>query len=60
MTSKSLPRSRPSWRSWSLSQRGCGAPVTYQSWPDALLPLELQDANPLGIPRRVDGVLVVD
>ncbi|MDT7783340.1 MAG: NADP-dependent aldehyde dehydrogenase, partial [Pseudonocardiales bacterium] len=35
------------------------APVTYQSWPDALLPPELQDANPLGIPRRVDGVLVV-
>jgi NADP-dependent aldehyde dehydrogenase len=35
------------------------APVTYQSWPDALLPAELQDANPLGIPRRVDGVLGV-
>ncbi|MGO1054327.1 aldehyde dehydrogenase (NADP(+)) [Crossiella sp. CA198] len=33
------------------------APVTYQSWPDALLPVELQDANPLGIPRRRDGVL---
>ena len=33
------------------------APVTYQSWPDELLPAELQDANPLGIPRRVDGVL---
>ncbi|MEJ2856953.1 MULTISPECIES: aldehyde dehydrogenase (NADP(+)) [unclassified Saccharothrix] len=35
------------------------APVTYQSWPDALLPAELRDANPLGIPRRVDGVLGV-
>ncbi|WP_082373828.1 aldehyde dehydrogenase (NADP(+)) [Nocardia sp. NRRL S-836] len=35
------------------------APVTYQSWPDALLPAELQEANPLGIPRRVDGVLGV-
>ncbi|MFI6100557.1 aldehyde dehydrogenase (NADP(+)) [Lentzea sp. NPDC051213] len=35
------------------------APVTYQSWPDALLPVELQDANPLGIPRRIDGVLGV-
>jgi NADP-dependent aldehyde dehydrogenase len=35
------------------------APVTYQSWPDALLPVELRDANPLGIPRRVDGVLGV-
>ncbi|MEV8443434.1 aldehyde dehydrogenase (NADP(+)) [Actinosynnema sp. NPDC051121] len=35
------------------------APVTYQSWPDALLPAELRDGNPLGIPRRVDGVLGV-
>ncbi|GLZ34135.1 aldehyde dehydrogenase [Lentzea sp. NBRC 105346] len=33
------------------------APVTYQSWPDELLPPELQDANPLNIPRRIDGVL---
>jgi len=32
-------------------------PVTYQNVPDALLPAALQDANPLGIPRRVDGVL---
>lgn len=31
-------------------------PVTYQNVPDALLPAALQDANPLGIPRRVDGV----
>jgi NADP-dependent aldehyde dehydrogenase len=30
-------------------------PVTYQSVPDALLPPALQEANPLGIPRRVDG-----
>ena len=35
------------------------APVSYQSWPDALLPAELRDDNPLGIPRRVDGVLGV-
>lgn len=35
------------------------APVTYQSWPDSLLPPELRDGNPLGIPRRVDGVLGV-
>ncbi|CAL9586140.1 Alpha-ketoglutaric semialdehyde dehydrogenase 2 [Actinosynnema sp. ALI-1.44] len=35
------------------------APVTYQSWPDALLPAELRTDNPLGIPRRVDGVLGV-
>lgn len=33
------------------------APVSYQSWPDELLPPELQEGNPLGIPRRVDGVL---
>jgi NADP-dependent aldehyde dehydrogenase len=33
------------------------APVTYQSWPDELLPPELRDANPLGVPRRRDGVL---
>nr|WP_052477887.1 aldehyde dehydrogenase (NADP(+)) [Kibdelosporangium sp. MJ126-NF4]CEL14752.1 Ketoglutarate semialdehyde dehydrogenase [Kibdelosporangium sp. MJ126-NF4]CTQ96618.1 Ketoglutarate semialdehyde dehydrogenase (EC 1.2.1.26) [Kibdelosporangium sp. MJ126-NF4] len=33
------------------------APVTYQTWPDELLPPELRDANPLGITRRRDGVL---
>ena len=30
-------------------------PVTYQSAPDALLPPALQEDNPLGIPRRVNG-----
>ncbi|MFC6090505.1 aldehyde dehydrogenase (NADP(+)) [Saccharothrix lopnurensis] len=35
------------------------APVTYQSWPEDLLPPELRADNPLGIPRRVDGVLGV-
>ncbi|MEU3556915.1 aldehyde dehydrogenase (NADP(+)), partial [Streptomyces fragilis] len=30
-------------------------PVTYQSTPQALLPPELHDDNPLGLPRRVDG-----
>ncbi|MFJ4967270.1 aldehyde dehydrogenase (NADP(+)) [Streptomyces sp. NPDC088755] len=30
-------------------------PVTYQSTPDALLPPELREANPLNLPRRVDG-----
>ncbi len=30
-------------------------PVSYQSFPDALLPLALQEANPLGIRRMVDG-----
>ena len=32
-------------------------PVSFQSMPDALLPPELKEENPLGIPRRVDGVL---
>jgi NADP-dependent aldehyde dehydrogenase len=32
-------------------------PVCYQNTPHALLPEALQDANPLGLPRRVDGVL---
>ncbi|MFD7920235.1 aldehyde dehydrogenase (NADP(+)) [Streptomyces sp. NPDC059740] len=30
-------------------------PVAYQATPDPLLPPELQEANPLGLPRRVDG-----
>lgn len=30
-------------------------PVAYQTMPDPLLPEALQEANPLGIPRRVDG-----
>ncbi|QGV81265.1 aldehyde dehydrogenase (NADP(+)) [Streptomyces ficellus] len=30
-------------------------PVAYQSTPEALLPPELRDDNPLGLPRRVDG-----
>jgi NADP-dependent aldehyde dehydrogenase len=32
-------------------------PVAYQTMPDALLPEALQEANPLGVPRRVDGRL---
>ncbi|MER7894255.1 aldehyde dehydrogenase (NADP(+)) [Micromonospora sp. NPDC094482] len=31
-------------------------PVCYQSTPDPLLPPELREANPLGLPRVVDGV----
>jgi NADP-dependent aldehyde dehydrogenase len=31
-------------------------PVVYQNAPDAVLPPALRDANPLGIPRRVNGV----
>lgn len=30
-------------------------PVSYQSTPEPLLPPELHDANPLGLPRLVDG-----
>jgi NADP-dependent aldehyde dehydrogenase len=32
-------------------------PVCYQGFPDAALPPELQDANPLGIARLVDGTV---
>jgi NADP-dependent aldehyde dehydrogenase len=31
-------------------------PVAFQGVPEHLLPAGLQDANPLGLPRRVDGV----
>ena len=31
-------------------------PVVYQNVPDAFLPEPLQAANPLGIPRRVNGI----
>ncbi|MGW4732867.1 aldehyde dehydrogenase (NADP(+)) [Streptomyces shenzhenensis] len=32
-------------------------PVVYQSTPEALLPPELRDDNPLGLPRRFNGSL---
>ncbi|MDN0195052.1 aldehyde dehydrogenase (NADP(+)) [Streptomyces sp. S.PNR 29] len=32
-------------------------PVVYQSTPEALLPAELRDDNPLGLPRRFNGRL---
>ncbi|MEU9474793.1 aldehyde dehydrogenase (NADP(+)) [Streptomyces sp. NPDC048191] len=32
-------------------------PVAYQNAPAALLPVELRDENPLGLPRRFNGVL---
>jgi NADP-dependent aldehyde dehydrogenase len=31
-------------------------PVCYQNTPQELLPAELRDGNPLGVPRTVDGV----
>jgi 2,5-dioxopentanoate dehydrogenase len=34
-------------------------PVCYQNFPDSLLPDELKEGNPLGIPRLVDGRLAV-
>ncbi len=35
-------------------------PVAYQNFPDAVLPAELQDANPLRLSRIVDGVRSAD
>ncbi|MGA8116226.1 MAG: aldehyde dehydrogenase (NADP(+)), partial [Actinocatenispora sp.] len=35
-------------------------PVTYQDVPDPLLPPELRDANPLALPRRVNGTMTGD
>jgi 2,5-dioxopentanoate dehydrogenase len=35
-------------------------PVCFQNFPDALVPEELQAANPLGILRQIDGVLTRD
>lgn len=32
-------------------------PVCYQDVPDALLPIELREANPLGLRRRINGLL---
>lgn len=34
-------------------------PVAFQDAPEGALPDELKEHNPLGIPRRVDGVLVL-
>jgi len=35
-------------------------PFCYQNFPDAALPAELQNANPLGITRMVNGKLTKD
>jgi NADP-dependent aldehyde dehydrogenase len=35
-------------------------PVCYQDFPDAALPVELQNANSLGIMRTVNGKLTRD
>jgi NADP-dependent aldehyde dehydrogenase len=34
-------------------------PIALQNVPDAFLPEVLRDANPLGIPRRIDGKLTI-
>jgi NADP-dependent aldehyde dehydrogenase len=34
-------------------------PVCYQDFPEAVMPLSVQDANPLSIPQLVDGVLIM-
>ena len=34
------------------------APLAYQDAPQSVLPAELRDGNPLGVPRREDGELV--
>ena len=34
-------------------------PVAYQDAPETALPAALRESNPLGIPRRVDGLLVL-
>jgi NADP-dependent aldehyde dehydrogenase len=33
-------------------------PLVFQDAPESVLPAALREANPLGIPRRVDGRLV--
>jgi len=35
-------------------------PICYQGFPESLLPIELQDANPLGIMRTLNGKLTRD
>ncbi|MEV4456022.1 aldehyde dehydrogenase (NADP(+)), partial [Microbispora sp. NPDC049633] len=43
----------------AASIRRWTTPVAYQDWPGDLLPPELRDDNPLGVPQRVDGRLRV-
>ena len=35
-------------------------PVSYQNWPDKLLPKALQNSNPLGLTRLINGTLTKD
>ncbi|TWV55652.1 hypothetical protein FRZ03_06715 [Streptomyces misionensis] len=45
------PRCTPRLGATAIDRRP--VPVAYQDWPDELLPPQLQDGNPLGIPRQV-------
>lgn len=52
------PSTSDGGRSTSVGTRALNRwarPVCYQGFPDALLPPELQDANPLGLLRMVNG-----
>jgi NADP-dependent aldehyde dehydrogenase len=54
-----LAASRPAPASTSVGDAAIERflrPLSYQSVPDAMLPAALQESNPLGIPRLVDGV----
>ncbi len=57
------PATSDGGRSTSVGTRALNRwarPVCYQNFSAELLPPELQDANPLGILRLVDGVLTTD
>jgi NADP-dependent aldehyde dehydrogenase len=43
----------------ATSARRFQRPVVYQDAPESVLPAALLEANPLSIPRRVDGVLQI-
>jgi len=43
-----------------LSMRRWLRPISFQNWPDALLPQALQQANPLGLWRTVNGKISKD
>jgi alpha-ketoglutaric semialdehyde dehydrogenase len=56
----------PATTDWRTTSVGTAAihrfarPVAYQTFPQSSLPAELQDANPLGIWRLVDGAMTND
>ena len=39
----------------SVGTKRWGRPVSFQDWPNRLLPMALQNENPLGITRLVEG-----